>query len=111
MAGMIELLREKFSQFADGPTKTAIGESPTISAAVEDPVIAMIAEEARLEALARDADRRGDEIFDALPEDIRKGRVQVSLNGELGRLLQHSGFASEANLDNYPVEKHHCHGK
>jgi hypothetical protein len=37
-----------------------------------DPVIAMIAEEARLEALATEAQARGDAIFLTLPEDIRK---------------------------------------
>jgi hypothetical protein len=63
-----------------------------------DPVFALIAEVVRLDALAIEAQTRGDKIFDALPEDIRKGLVRVSLSGELGRLLQHSGFASEVAL-------------
>jgi hypothetical protein len=78
------------------------GESPTISVAVDDPVLALIAETARLDALSLAAQNRGDEIFDALPEDIREGRVQVSLNGKLGRLLQHyRGFTSEADLERW----------
>jgi hypothetical protein len=65
-----------------------------------DPLPAMLAERGRLCELARQADKAALDIERGLPEDIRKGRVQVSFSGEQGwcRLLQHSGFASEADL-------------
>jgi hypothetical protein len=71
---------------------------------VEDPVLALIAEGNRLAALRLAASGRGDEIFDALPEDIREGRVRVSFSdSELGRCL--SGpkhcFRSEQDLQSY----------
>ena len=64
----------------------------------EDPVIALIAEEKRLEALWVAATTRGDEIFSTLPEDIRKGRVQVSFSAETWAALLDGGFTSEAAL-------------
>jgi hypothetical protein len=65
-----------------------------------DPVLALIAEGNRLAALRIAASGRGDEIYDALPEDIREGKVRVSFSdSEVGRLLgRHSGFTSEAHL-------------
>ena len=62
----------------------------------EDPVIALIAEEKRLDALWGAATTRGDEIFETLPEDIRKGRVKVSFGGSWPIL--DGGFTSEAAL-------------
>ena len=77
----------------------ATAETRPLPAEVVDPVLALIAEVARLDALCIAAQSRGDEIFDTLPEDIRKGRVQISFSdSELGRLLQHSGLTSEAHL-------------
>jgi hypothetical protein len=66
----------------------------------EDPVIALIAEAKRLDALWFAATNRGDEILDTLPEDIREGRVRISItDGELSSLLwRHAGFTSEAHL-------------
>jgi hypothetical protein len=72
----------------------AADKSQEISAAADDPVILLIAEGARLDALWIAARTCGDEIFDALPEDTRKGRVRVSFSdSELGRSL--SGLTGE----------------
>jgi hypothetical protein len=66
---------------------------------MSDSIFALIAETAWLDALSLAATNRGNEIFDTLPEDIRKGRVQISFSGgDLGRLLQRGGFTSEADL-------------
>jgi hypothetical protein len=75
-----------------------VADESLIASPPEDPVLALIAEEKRLDALWDAATTRGDEIFCALPEDIRKGRVQVSFSaGPWGTLLD-GGFTSEAAL-------------
>jgi hypothetical protein len=71
---------------------------------VDDPVLALIAEEQRLAVLRIAASGRGDEIFDALPEDIRKGRVKVEFSdSELGQCISgiKNCFRSELELQSF----------
>jgi hypothetical protein len=97
------MTQDPFSRVASWITSATPAEaadrSLETSAGADDPVIPLIAEVARLDALWIAAQTCGDEIFDALPEDIRKGRVKVSFSGELaGLLANHNGFTNEADL-------------
>ena len=79
------------------PASADVTDKPPPTSPQEDPVIALIAEAKRLDALWTAVTTRGDEIFSTLPEDIRKGQVQVSFSGPSAALLD-GGFASEAAL-------------
>jgi hypothetical protein len=85
-------------------TSGEVADESLTASPPEDPVIALIAEEKRLEALWTAATTRGDEIFSTLPEDIRKGRVQVSFSdSELGQCISglKNWFTSEENLQSF----------